>query len=103
VFLFNLQNAYPLELHFVHFKEAYGSELGKAVAGGRGANDTLAVLGVLFKIQENDNLDLNAILEAMNGAEAKGEILTFPKNFPNFPIFFPNFSKFSAIFFLIFP
>jgi carbonic anhydrase len=74
-------NAYPLELHFVHFKEAYGSELGKAVAGGRGANDTLAVLGVLFKIQENDNLDLNAILEAMNGAEAKGdnsEMTPFP-------------------------
>jgi carbonic anhydrase len=90
VFLFNLQNAYPLELHFVHFNEAYGSELGKAVAGGKGANDTLAVLGVLFKIQENDNLDLNAILEAMNGSEAKGDNFKFSQFFPKIFQIFPN-------------
>ena len=44
-FSFSLQNAYPMEIHFVTFNTKYGSNLGDAIAGGAGSEDTLAVLG----------------------------------------------------------
>ena len=45
-------NAYPLELHMVHSKSEYdGIDKTK--------KDGLAVLGIFFKIQEKDNMDLN--------------------------------------------
>lgn len=45
-------NAYPLELHIVHSKSEYdGIDKTK--------KDGLAVLGIFFQIQEEDNRDLN--------------------------------------------
>jgi hypothetical protein len=40
-----------VELHLVHFNTKYGEDLAEAIAKGNGAQDTLAVLGVLFKVQ----------------------------------------------------
>ena len=53
------QKAYPMELHLVHFKTEYGNDIGSAIANEPekrdGKNDNLAVLGIMFEIQDEDN------------------------------------------------
>ncbi|ESO96283.1 hypothetical protein LOTGIDRAFT_239341 [Lottia gigantea] len=51
-------NAFPMEVHFVHFKDSLGS-LGAAVSEPEG----LAVLGFFFEISETDNKVLNNIID----------------------------------------
>ncbi|QQP41960.1 Uncharacterized protein FKW44_016481, partial [Caligus rogercresseyi] len=63
--------AYPLEMHLVHFNKKYGDDLAGALGRGRGAFDTLAVLGVLFQVSEEDNPDLNPI-EPMSNTDIRG-------------------------------
>jgi hypothetical protein len=42
-------------LHFVHFNKKYGNDLNEAITNGAGAQDTLAVLGVLIEVGDSDN------------------------------------------------
>jgi hypothetical protein len=51
-----------MELHLVHFKTAYGHNISEAVFNSNNAWDTVAVLGVLFHIQEEDNHNFDAIV-----------------------------------------
>ncbi|ESO96282.1 hypothetical protein LOTGIDRAFT_202179 [Lottia gigantea] len=51
-------NAYPMEVHFVHFKDSLGS-LGAAVSEPEG----LAVLGFFFEINGTDNTVLDNIID----------------------------------------
>ena len=48
-----------MELHLVHFKTEYGNDIGSAIANEPekrdGKNDNLAVLGIMFEIQDEDN------------------------------------------------
>ena len=48
-----------MEVHLVHFNTKYGTDLGSAIAGGKGASDTLAVLGAMFQLvnKNNDKID----------------------------------------------
>ncbi|CAB4068901.1 CA [Lepeophtheirus salmonis] len=55
------EEAFPLELHMVHFNSKYGTNLEEAVQKGNGSFDTLAVLGILFEVQEEDNLAFDEI------------------------------------------
>merc|ERR1719510_84163 len=55
--------SYPLELHLVHFKTEYGNSIGESIAGF--PKDGLAVLGIFFEIQEEDNHDLNLLIDAV--------------------------------------
>jgi len=54
---------YPLELHLVHFKTEYGSTIGDALTVQ--ATDNLAVLGIMFEIQEKDNPDIKYLIKAI--------------------------------------
>lgn len=62
-----------MELHLVHFKRDYGTTLTQAVTTSKGANDTLAVLGILFEIQEEDNEDLEQLTDALDKIEARDD------------------------------
>ncbi len=44
-----------MEVHLVHFNSQYGSRLDEAIVNGNGSYNTLAVLGIMFDIQKNDN------------------------------------------------
>ena len=45
-----------MELHLVHFKTEYGNDIGSAIKNEpKGKNDNLAVLGIMFEIQDEDN------------------------------------------------
>ena len=44
------QVSFPMELHLVHFNSKYGDNIGDAIANGGGAQDTLAVLGIMFQL-----------------------------------------------------
>ena len=57
------QKTYPLELHLVHFKTEYGSTIGDALTVQ--ATDNLAVLGIMFEIQEKDNPDIKYLIKAI--------------------------------------
>ena len=58
-----LQKRYPMELHAVHFNTKYGSNLHEALANSGNAYNTLAVLGVMFEVQEEDNPLLKPIVD----------------------------------------
>ena len=51
----NSQESYPMELHLVHYKLQYGNDIGSALKNAPGAKDSLAVLGIMFKLQDEDN------------------------------------------------
>ena len=55
-----------MELHLVHFKTEYGNDIGSAIANEPekrdGNNDNLAVLGIMFEIQDEDNEGIFFIL-----------------------------------------
>ena len=57
-----LQQAYPMELHLVHHKAAY-KDLKEAA--GKTEKDALAVLGIFFKIQDEDNEKLKPLIDAV--------------------------------------
>ena len=59
-----LQKHYPLELHFVHFNNKYGKDLLTALGKGE-VNDNLAVLGVMFAVQDKDNPNLKDLVKAL--------------------------------------
>ena len=59
-----LQKHYPLELHFVHFNNDYGKNITTAL-GKDGVNDNLAVLGVMFALQDKDNPNLKDLVKAL--------------------------------------
>ena len=50
-----------MELHLVHYKLQYGNDIGSALKNAPGAKDSLAVLGIMFKLQEEDNKVLGTI------------------------------------------
>ena len=58
-----LQKKAPMELHLVHFNKAYGANISDALENSDYAWDTLAVLGVLFHIQEEDNHNFDSIIK----------------------------------------
>ena len=51
------------KLHLVHFNRKYGDDLGGAIEKGNGAQDTLAVLGIMFRMTEADNKKLQPLIE----------------------------------------
>ena len=61
-----LQTAYPMELHLVHYKASLG-DFG--TAAGSGAKDALAVLGIFFEIQDEDNTKLQPLIEAVRAVQ----------------------------------
>ena len=56
-----------MEMHIVHFNEKYGTTIDEAEASSNGAPDTLAVVGVLFQLQNRDNRDFEKIIHGKNG------------------------------------
>ncbi len=56
-----------MELHLVHFNTAYGQNISEAVENSNSSWDALAVLGVLFHIQEEDNHNFDAIVKGELG------------------------------------
>lgn len=61
-----------MELHLVHFKKEYGSDI-TASLGKRQVNDNLAVLGIFFEIQDEDNKALNPMIEALSNVNKKDD------------------------------
>ena len=63
-FIFNIfQYVFPLELHLVHVKESANNT----------DSDRLAVLGILFKIQEEDNTKIKELTDALEKVKFKDE------------------------------
>jgi hypothetical protein len=52
----------PVEMHLVHYKSSYGPDFNTALANNNNTWDTLAVLGVMFRLQSEDNPNLNNII-----------------------------------------
>ena len=57
-------NQTPLKLHMVHFNTKYGENFDEAMEVGNGAQDTLAVLAIMFRITEEDNDKLQPLIES---------------------------------------
>ena len=55
-----------MELHLVHYKASLG-DFG--TAAGSGAKDALAVLGIFFEIQDEDNTKLQPLIEAVRAVQ----------------------------------
>lgn len=58
-----------MELHLVHFKKEYGSDITASLA--ERATDNLAVLGIFFQIQNEDNKALDGMIEALSDITMK--------------------------------
>jgi carbonic anhydrase len=54
---------YPMELHAVHFNTKFGSSMVEALNNSGKAYNTLAVLAVMFEVQEEDNPMLKPIVD----------------------------------------
>ena len=52
-----------MEMHLVHFNTKYGKSIGEAMLNSNNAWDTLAVLGVMFQVDEEDNHNFDHIVE----------------------------------------
>ena len=48
----------------VHFNTKYGENFDQAMDVGKGAQDTLAVLAIMFRISEEDNPKLQPLIES---------------------------------------
>ena len=48
----------------VHFNTKYGEDFDEAMEVGNGAQDTLAVLAIMFRITEEDNDKLQPLIES---------------------------------------
>ena len=53
-----------LKLHMVHFNTKYGEDFDEAMEVGNGAQDTLSVLAIMFRITEEDNYKLQPLIES---------------------------------------
>jgi len=51
-----------MEMHLVHFKTSYGNSIFDAISKSD-AWDTLAVVGVMFEVTEEDNHNFDHIVE----------------------------------------
>lgn len=60
-----------MEIHFVHFKKEYGKDITEALT--KRADDNLAVLGIFFEIQNEDNKVLEPMIEALEQIKAKDD------------------------------
>lgn len=58
--------AWPFEMHMVHFNTKYGRNYSAATEKGVNDNDTLAVLSVLFRVTTWDNPGLEPIVKGKN-------------------------------------
>jgi len=59
---------YPMELHLVHYKTAYGSltdSIDKA--------DGLAVLGIMFELSDTDNANLKPLIDVISSITTKDQ------------------------------
>ena len=63
-----------MEMHLVHFNSKYGKTIVEAMANSNSAWDTLAVLGVMFQVDEEDNHNFDQIVEG-NGAVMNRRLL----------------------------
>ena len=52
-----------MEMHLVHFNSKYGKTIVEAMANSNNAWDTLAVLGVMFQLDVQDNHNFDQIVE----------------------------------------
>lgn len=68
---------YPMELHLVHYKGAYGS-LAEAVK----KSDGLAVLGVMLEVSGNDNPAFTPLVSALRNITDSGMFAEVPANYP---------------------
>jgi len=59
------QKQYPMELHLVHFNKDQGKSFGEVVK--KQHYNSLAVLGIMFDIQQEDNPKLNPLIKVMEG------------------------------------
>ncbi len=50
-------------MHLVHYKSSYGPNYNSAMVDKSNTWDTLAVLGVMFRIQAEDNPNLKDVVE----------------------------------------
>ena len=48
----------------VHFNTKYGEDFDEAMEVGNGAQDTLSVLAIMFRITEEDNDKLQPLIES---------------------------------------
>ena len=72
-----LQKSYPLELHLVHFKSDYGKTLTQALTSSNPIkNDTLAVLGIMFQVEEFDNPTIDKLVKNFDKIKFKGDETT---------------------------
>lgn len=72
---------YPMELHLVHFNSSLGKDLTAAITKGNGSASTLAVLGIMYKIQTDDNPTLKPIIDGLGkikSIKAKTDLTAFP-------------------------
>ena len=60
-----------MELHLVHFKTEYGNTIGDAIKGGGRSDDSLAVLGIFFQIEKEDNKALEPLMNALDEIATK--------------------------------
>lgn len=60
--------SFPCELHLVHYKTSYGS-LAEAIMH----EDGLAVLGVMLKVDANNNPKLDSIITGLAQIHEPGE------------------------------
>jgi len=69
--------SYPLELHLVHFKSDYGKTLTQALTSSNPIkNDTLAVLGIMFQVEEFDNPTIDKLVKNFDKIKFKGDETT---------------------------
>ena len=57
------QTHFPMELHAVHFNTKFGSSLIEALSNAGNAYNALAVLSVMFQVQEEDNPLIQPIVD----------------------------------------
>ena len=60
-----------MELHAVHFNTKFGSSMVEALNNSGKAYNTLAVLAVMFDVEEEDNPMLKPIVDGLNFVKHK--------------------------------
>ncbi|XP_047736691.1 carbonic anhydrase 14 [Hyalella azteca] len=68
---------YPMEMHMVHYKTAYGT-IGKAVQQA----DGLAVLGVMFEISQTDNPAFTPLVKALKEIQEPSMTIEVDAQYP---------------------
>jgi len=52
-----------MEMHLVHFNEKYGQTFDEAIRNSNGAWDSLAVVGVMFQLHQQENQNINHLVK----------------------------------------